>query len=90
MQPRNDSKSFFHDFSLEAAFNSISTPTEACLYPNRQVVILADPNLLTLPLEALPIFQQDGIEAVTKDFSLCLLSQRLLRIQPRGNSVGLS
>ncbi|XP_034040296.1 cilia- and flagella-associated protein 46 [Thalassophryne amazonica] len=43
------------------------------------VVILADRNLLELPLEALRILQEKGLSSVSRDFSLQLLHSRLLR-----------
>ena len=43
------------------------------------MVILADSDLLKLPLEAMAIFKQDNISSVSRDFSLQMLYHRILR-----------
>ena len=40
-------------------------------------VLLVDSTLAALPLEALPVFSNDTIHAVTRDFSLQMLCNRL-------------
>ena len=43
------------------------------------VVILADSTLLSLPLEMLPLLQQENISSVSRDFSLQMLHHRLMK-----------
>ncbi|XP_047458245.1 cilia- and flagella-associated protein 46 isoform X2 [Mugil cephalus] len=50
--------------------------------PGEYVVVLADGNLLELPLESLSILQEDGLSSVSRDFSLQLLHSRLSREEP--------
>ncbi|XP_045926168.1 cilia- and flagella-associated protein 46 isoform X3 [Micropterus dolomieu] len=50
--------------------------------PGEYVVLLADTNLLELPLEALTILQEKGLSSVSRDFSLQLLHSRLNRGEP--------
>ena len=40
-------------------------------------VLLVDSTLAALPLEALPVFSNETIQAVTRDFSLQMLCNRL-------------
>lgn len=52
-------------------------------------VILADPDLLKLPLEALRVFQSDGIVSLSRDFSLQLFFHRYFQdsapVDPAGD-----
>ena len=41
------------------------------------LVLLADSSLAALPLEALPVFSNETVHAVTRDFSLQMLCNRL-------------
>lgn len=43
-------------------------------------MILADNDLLKLPLEAMKIFKQDNIASVSRDFSVQLLYHRILNL----------
>ncbi|XP_043992577.1 cilia- and flagella-associated protein 46 isoform X2 [Gambusia affinis] len=45
------------------------------------LVVLADRKLLELPLEALPLLQEEGLASVSRDFSLQLFFSRLSREQ---------
>ncbi|KAM6997214.1 cilia- and flagella-associated protein 46 [Tautogolabrus adspersus] len=56
---------------------------ESAAEPGQYVVLLADKKLLELPLEALPILQEDGLTSVSRDFSLQLLHSRLNREEPQ-------
>nr|XP_029134601.1 cilia- and flagella-associated protein 46 [Labrus bergylta] len=56
---------------------------ESAAEPEQYVVLLADRMLLELPLEALPILQEDGLTSVSRDFSLQLLHSRLSREEPQ-------
>lgn len=47
------------------------------------VVIIADRSLLELPLESLSILQQEGLNSVSRDFSLQLFYSRLHREEPQ-------
>ncbi|XP_030012468.1 LOW QUALITY PROTEIN: cilia- and flagella-associated protein 46 [Sphaeramia orbicularis] len=46
------------------------------------VVLLADPTLLELPLEALSVLQEERLTSVSRDFSLQLLHSRFHREEP--------
>ncbi|XP_056617498.1 cilia- and flagella-associated protein 46 isoform X3 [Triplophysa dalaica] len=71
------------DFSCFSVFSSsVSTAASARSAPDKPevgecVMILADRMLLDLPLEALEVFQADGIVSVSRDFSLQVLHARL-------------
>lgn len=52
--------------------------------PGEYVVLLADRNLLELPLESLSILREEGLSAVTRDFSLQLFYSRLKREEQKG------
>lgn len=43
------------------------------------VVILADMDLLLLPLETLPLFQRENVCSVSRDFSLQILQHRMAK-----------
>ena len=43
------------------------------------MVILADLQLLSLPLEMLPLFQKENICSVSRDFSLQMLQHRMTK-----------
>ncbi|KAM8924779.1 cilia- and flagella-associated protein 46 [Pelodytes ibericus] len=49
------------------------------------IVLLADSSLMELPLEALSVFQEEGIGSVSRDFSLQLLYNRIHRAQTEGD-----
>ena len=44
---------------------------------NEYVILLADPDLMELPLEALSCLQAEGIAALSRDFSLQFLYHRI-------------
>ncbi|XP_040906348.1 cilia- and flagella-associated protein 46 [Toxotes jaculatrix] len=50
--------------------------------PGECVVLLTDRKLLELPLESLTILQEEGLSAVSRDFSLQLFHSRLNRDEP--------
>jgi len=55
----------------------------ACADPsNETVVLLADADLLELPLEALTSLRADVVESVSRDISLQLLYHRLTTTPP--------
>ncbi|XP_073337460.1 cilia- and flagella-associated protein 46 isoform X1 [Pagrus major] len=58
--------------------SSVRLPAE----PGEYLVLLADRKLLELPLEALSILQEEGLNSVSRDFSLQLLHSRLNREEP--------
>lgn len=57
---------------------TVKLPDEAGTY----VVLLADKNLLELPLESLSILQEEDLTSVSRDFSLQLLHSRLNKEEP--------
>lgn len=57
--------------------------------PQEYVILLADPDLLELPLEALKVFQIDSIASLTRDFSLQLFYHRFFQDSPQGLSTCL-
>jgi len=46
--------------------------------------MLADPDLLELPLEALKVFQVDNIASLSRDFSLQMFYHRYFQDNPPG------
>ena len=46
------------------------------------MVILADTDLLSLPLESLPLLQKENICSVTRDFSMQMLMHRMAKNLP--------
>uniref|UniRef100_A0A8C5PTU7 Cilia and flagella associated protein 46 n=1 Tax=Leptobrachium leishanense TaxID=445787 RepID=A0A8C5PTU7_9ANUR len=43
------------------------------------ILLLADPSLMELPLEAMSVFKEEGISSISRDFSLQLLYNRIHR-----------
>ncbi|XP_030603277.1 cilia- and flagella-associated protein 46 isoform X2 [Archocentrus centrarchus] len=62
--------------------SSVKMPTD----PGEYVVVLADRNLLELPLESLSILQEEGLSSVTRDFSLQLFYSRLKKEEQKVES----
>ncbi|WAR21805.1 CFA46-like protein [Mya arenaria] len=57
-------------------------PKEPPPPPQEYVIILADSDLLQLPLEALRVFQADPIVSLSRDFSLQMFHHRYFQDQP--------
>ena len=55
------------------------------------VVILADPQLMELPLEALGVFHLEGIKSVSRDFSLQIFHNRYVQetAMDQGHAAGI-
>ncbi|XP_065641245.1 cilia- and flagella-associated protein 46 isoform X1 [Hydra vulgaris] len=64
---------------IEAYFGDILTQFEKFLSKEKEtiIIILADKDLLQLPLEAMSVFSNQNIKSVTRDFSLQILYHRL-------------
>ncbi|CAJ1066948.1 LOW QUALITY PROTEIN: cilia- and flagella-associated protein 46 [Xyrichtys novacula] len=66
----------------ETAKSKDKEAIEGAEEPGQYVVLLADKQLLELPLEALSILQEDSLASVSRDFSLQVLHSRLNREEP--------
>lgn len=55
----------------------ISIPVGASVEVGDCIIVLADRFLQQMPLEALPVFKDDGGNSVSRDFSLQLLYNRI-------------
>lgn len=53
--------------------------------PPEFAILLADTDLLELPLEALKVFQADSIASLSRDFSLQMFYHRFFQDNPTGN-----
>ncbi|XP_063289661.1 cilia- and flagella-associated protein 46 [Pelobates fuscus] len=58
-----------------------STPSCSSVELGDCILLLADPLLMELPLEALSMFKEEGISSVSRDFSLQLLYNRIHKEQ---------
>lgn len=59
---------------VDLIFSGISSGSEDI---GECVILLADKDLLELPLEALTIFQDDAISSLSRDFSLQMVYNRI-------------
>ncbi|XP_060585472.1 cilia- and flagella-associated protein 46-like isoform X2 [Ruditapes philippinarum] len=59
-------------------------PKEPPAPPQEYAILLADPELMELPLEALKVFQAESIVSLTRDFSLQLFYHRYHQDNPEG------
>lgn len=60
-------------------------PKEPPAPPQEYAILLADPELMELPLEALKVFQAESIVSLTRDFSLQLFYHRYHQDNPEGD-----
>jgi hypothetical protein len=65
-------------------------PKEPPPPPQEYAILLADPELMELPLEALKVFQAESIVSLTRDFSLQLFYHRYHQDNPEGEVYSLS
>ena len=67
--PKSFLKVLCYNFSLNASFNHFVLCTSEKVLPET-VVILADENLLRLPLESLSVFKSSQVHCLARDLSL--------------------